>query len=561
MKDKKNKLLIAIALVVIGLLIFSNINVIADNEKENDQVFYNEKINTEIQTLKKPMYDFNLKPNFLSNYLAYPEFVLPGDQMNPAISTIPWKGYLAAFFHSELESIVWTYTPEDAAYFDIPGGDYPSVKRWEGTRFFGTLVPDESDSHGGVIYLFETIDHTNFDNYSLAGWDWSENPDYPGQVLWSNIIDIEIACDNSKEDWEWGFVSLVGDTSYGDGLEKAPFISYQTSESGYATMTWYLIEGCEHTDNIIDRVTHRAYSVYDYYDDSRSSWTLLFREDHFDNWDIDPELLQYFKSGADLRYPAVIANNGNIIIVAELDDGGNKNIISFFGTQLDNLYTESVVSSADDETYPDIQHISGDTYICTFIKGGNLYGCITENAGVSWSEPWQINDNNGEVISDYKTTDICESGLYTLWMEEEDDIDIWKDASIDNEPPAIPSVDGPSKGKPNTEYEYSISSSDPENENLYYYIDWGDGSSDSDLGPYSSDEDITKTHTWSEKEDYTIRVKAKDTNGLESDWGTFETSIPLTRNKQIIENTNIIERILDNFPIIRMILSLLFELI
>jgi hypothetical protein len=60
------------------------------------------------------------------------------------------------------------------------------------------------------------------------------------------------------------------------------------------------------------------------------------REDHFDNWEIDPQLYQYYSGGADLQYPAVAADNGNIVIVAE----ANKNIICFFGSQLNNLYTE-----------------------------------------------------------------------------------------------------------------------------------------------------------------------------------------------------------------------------
>jgi hypothetical protein len=139
-------------------------------------------------------------------------------------------------------------------------------------------------------------------------------------------------------------------------------------------------------------------------------------------------------------------------------------------------------------------------------------------------------------------------------MEQGNDLDIWKDASIDNGPPAVPSIDGPSNGKPNTEYDYAISSTDPESENVYYYVDWGDGSSESDLGPYSSGEIITKRHKWTGEEVYTIRVKAKDTNGLESDWSTFEMSTPVTRENPRTIGIQIIERILERFPLLREIL-------
>ena len=105
------------------------------------------------------------------------------------------------------------------------------------------------------------------------------------------------------------------------------------------------------------------------------------------------------------------------------------------------------------------------------------------------------------------------------------------------------------------------SSTDPESENLYYHIEWGDGTSDSNLGPYSSGEVITKSHSWSGEEVYTIRVKAKDVNGLESDWGTFEISTPVTHDKTNVNRIQIIERILDYFPLLKQFLMYFLEIL
>lgn len=49
------------------------------------------------------------------------------------------------------------------------------------------------------------------------------------------------------------------------------------------------------------------------------------------------------------------------------------------------------------------------------------------------------------------------------------------------------------------------------------------------LGPYKSGEELKLTHSWDEQGTYSIRVKARDTNDLESDWAEFEVSMPKTK--------------------------------
>lgn len=73
------------------------------------------------------------------------------------------------------------------------------------------------------------------------------------------------------------------------------------------------------------------------------------------------------------------------------------------------------------------------------------------------------------------------------------------------------------------EYSYSSNTTDPNDDDLYYLFDWGDGTDSDWIGPIESGKKINITHIWSSKGDYSIRVKAKDTHGLESEW-----SDPLT---------------------------------
>jgi hypothetical protein len=95
--------------------------------------------------------------------------------------------------------------------------------------------------------------------------------------------------------------------------------------------------------------------------------------------------------------------------------------------------------------------------------------------------------------------------------------------------PSTPSINGPINGKPGKNYNYTISSTDPNDDDVYYYISWGDGTIVEWLGPCNSDEKVTISHKWSEKGAYEIRIVAKDTNGLLSGMGMLETSMPKSK--------------------------------
>jgi hypothetical protein len=113
-----------------------------------------------------------------------------------------------------------------------------------------------------------------------------------------------------------------------------------------------------------------------------------------------------------------------------------------------------------------------------------------------------------------------------------------------NNQPEIPGITGPINGNIGTEYDYIFSSFDSEGDNVFYYIEWGDGTDSGWLGPYSSGHEITVSHTWDEEDIYTIRAKAKDIFEAESEWGTLEITMPISQ-LQVYPN---ITRFLQNHP-------------
>jgi len=91
---------------------------------------------------------------------------------------------------------------------------------------------------------------------------------------------------------------------------------------------------------------------------------------------------------------------------------------------------------------------------------------------------------------------------------------------------------------------------------LYYTIDWGDGNIDDGIGPYESGEEIRINHTWKKTGNYEIKSKARDIHGAESDWGTFQITIPRNRMTYSSLFLQLLERYLKPFPIIQYLLGI-----
>jgi hypothetical protein len=84
---------------------------------------------------------------------------------------------------------------------------------------------------------------------------------------------------------------------------------------------------------------------------------------------------------------------------------------------------------------------------------------------------------------------------------------------------------GQTNGYQNTEYSYTSKTTDPDGDQVYYLWDWGDGTQSSWIGPKTSGQSITTPHTYQSSGSFSVRVKAKDTHGLESDWSP---ALPVT---------------------------------
>lgn len=100
----------------------------------------------------------------------------------------------------------------------------------------------------------------------------------------------------------------------------------------------------------------------------------------------------------------------------------------------------------------------------------------------------------------------------------------------ENNPPSTPDITGPDRVKTGVNYLYKAIAVDPEDDDLLYFFDWGDGTSSGWFGPYLSGETTASAHSWNKTGDVIVKVKAKDIWGSESDWGTISIHIPTAFN-------------------------------
>ena len=125
-----------------------------------------------------------------------------------------------------------------------------------------------------------------------------------------------------------------------------------------------------------------------------------------------------------------------------------------------------------------------------------------------------------------------------------------------NQNPTPPDIDGPPQGSAGTEVSWTFHSEDPDDNDVKYIIDWGDGNSE-ETDYYQSCTPIEVCHTYTEDGTYIITATAEDTKEARSDESTFEVIIPRSRAMLQPIFLRIYERLLNTFPLIKNLFGLL----
>ncbi len=202
-----------------------------------------------------------------------------------------------------------------------------------------------------------------------------------------------------------------------------------------------------------------------------------------------------------------ISNNGGIGIYIQNSDNNNIYHNNFIANT-DNAYDEG--DNSWDDGYP-----SAGNYWDDYIGEDNYHGQYQDIQG---------HDRIGD--TPYVIQGVSNQDNYPVihpngWL---------------NEAPENIKLDGPTSGKQGEELTFNTSAIDPEDDPIYYKFDWGDNTTGTWRGPHSSGTNASDSHSWIEGK-YNIRVKAKDTRGLETDWSDVRIvtiTRPFDTNKVIL---------------------------
>jgi len=140
---------------------------------------------------------------------------------------------------------------------------------------------------------------------------------------------------------------------------------------------------------------------------------------------------------------------------------------------------------------------------------------------------------------------------------------VWSFTTVmgeENNPPATPTITGKLLVYPNKLYDYTVQSNDPEGEDIYYRIYWGDNMTGW-MGPFESGEPIIFSHSWTETMTaYMIIVYAKDINGNHCKKnGQLLIFCPRDVKSNILYK--LLNRITENHPIFALLLKVISQIL
>jgi len=196
----------------------------------------------------------------------------------------------------------------------------------------------------------------------------------------------------------------------------------------------------------------------------------------------------------------------------KIDHNGNQEWRKYYGGPY--FDTGTAIEQTNDNGYivtggfSENEYDRMDAILLKTDNTGNEEWCTTFGGGESdmCQEVHQTEDE-GYIVAGF--TNSYGEGGQEAWLV--------KFGAFENQRPNTPSKpSGPSSGKIYQKYNFIVSTTDPDGDQLYYLFDFGDGVTSFWYGPYESGEECTASHIYHERGHYQVKVKAQDSSGAES---------------------------------------------
>ena len=283
-------------------------------------------------------------------------------------------------------------------------------------------------------------------------------------------------------------------------------------------------------------------------------------------------------SGTSMATPQVAALAA--LILSKNPSFSQKEVWTIIRSTTDDVISEKYIGTGRINAYKAIQRDSTPIAEISYILDNAIVACNVTIPGTAcgstfvnyslyygvgnYPENWTFIDESNTPVNDgtlaiWSSPEPDEELRYSIKLLvydtsgkiSEDRVRVFLDVK-----PTPPSIVGKENGVAGKTYYYTFNSTDPDEDDIYYYVDWGDGTFEDWFGPFESGKKTTCTHVWEKTGTYLLKVKAKDTYGAESDWAELTVTMP--RNKAIYNSfiIQILEKIANSFPILKYLLGL-----
>ncbi len=196
----------------------------------------------------------------------------------------------------------------------------------------------------------------------------------------------------------------------------------------------------------------------------------------------------------------------------------------------------------------------GYAYIGTWVTSGLIEGMAIETftqydeGAITLGEMWLRALN--EYMKDHRINDGGEYKTVLEWELFGDPTLSIRDKSTPPEKPQKPF--GPTTGKTEDILTFNTSTTDVDDDEVYYIFEWGDGEYSEWIGPKNSGEIVSAKHSWASEGNFSIRVLAKDEHGIQSEWSDpLSITMPKAKYKQI----PLLGRLLEKLQILKLFLN------
>jgi hypothetical protein len=310
-----------------------------------------------------------------------------------------------------------TWLPEDSATgWSLTDNEYytilPTIDFADDRGGFGSVLPYDQNN-------FVTIDFPDIGNPDSTAGEWIANSWLADVMMseWHSVDACGVNSEYAPTEYARGLAiwtgNTIGDTDNG--------LWFGWDVDGGTTFVVYPDEGATEFDfdadqavNDVDLSTGMYYQgFYRFNDESSEHYSdgvylrgvqLIRNSDAWvDSWNT----LIHIPGATN---PDIKAADGNCYLIYELNGGIGCHYSN------DNGVTFKSVNIANNGKYPSVS-VVGESIVVAYIKNGNIYNSISDDAGKTWTESTtSVNDVDQSAIEQYHSVDV--SGGYLTWTDK-----------------------------------------------------------------------------------------------------------------------------------------------